>query len=483
MDALILRQEGKIQESLDLFQNCVYLNPQSADNLKQVARSLFLLARHKAAIDVYQEAAKFNQNDWEIAHNVGVCYMHLKDYEKAKDFLQQAITHKHHEISFIMLGKVHMLEKNTEQAIEVLTKAVEIFPENPDLLTSLGLLYMEMGHFQKACESLGNAMTFDPTHVKAIVAAGSMMQRHGDYDVALTKYRIAANSMPESATLWNNIAMCFFGKNKYIAAICCLKRANYLSPFDTKVLYNLGLVHLHMQQYASAFHFLSSMLSYKPKDPQVFMMLAICLTYLDDPDNARKAYEQSLLLDQNDPTVYLNYAVFLYNQNHRQEAVKTFTLFEQKKTTFINKGGVIDQELIEMASRLGPVLQVGENLVWKKPEAEKKAKPQTNTYVFKSKSDGKITSSSKLSTAPIATPSDSQLHSSITNKTPNPEQLNILSPRHAIRKAGNLPPLLSGAQLLPSLKSKPTAITTNNPMQGDAANLKKKPNNAELVQL
>lgn len=136
-----------------------------------------------------------------------------------------------------------------------------------------------------------------------------------------------------------------------------------------------------------------------------------------------------------------------------------------------------------MASRLGPVLQVGENLVWKKPEAEKKAKPQTNTYVFKSKSDGKITSSSKLSTAPIATPSDSQLHSSITNKTPNPEQLNILSPRHAIRKAGNLPPLLSGAQLLPSLKSKPTAITTNNPMQGDAANLKKKPNNAELVQL
>ena len=74
-----------------------------------------------------------------------------------------------------------------------------------------------MGHFQKACESLGNAMTFDPSHVKAIVAAGSMMQKHGDYDVALTKYRIAANSMPESATLWNNIAMCFFGKNKYVA--------------------------------------------------------------------------------------------------------------------------------------------------------------------------------------------------------------------------------------------------------------------------
>lgn len=38
--ALILRLEGKIQQSLELFQSCAILNPNSADNLKQVARSL-----------------------------------------------------------------------------------------------------------------------------------------------------------------------------------------------------------------------------------------------------------------------------------------------------------------------------------------------------------------------------------------------------------------------------------------------------------
>ena len=36
--------------------------------------------------------------------------------------------------------------------------------------------------------------------------------------------------------------MCFFGKKKFVAAISCLKRANYLAPFDWKILYNLGLV-------------------------------------------------------------------------------------------------------------------------------------------------------------------------------------------------------------------------------------------------
>lgn len=52
---------------------------------------------------------------------------------------------------------------------------------------------------------------------QAILAAGSMMQTHGDFDVAMNKYRVAACAVPESPPLWNNIGMCFFGKKKYVA--------------------------------------------------------------------------------------------------------------------------------------------------------------------------------------------------------------------------------------------------------------------------
>ena len=122
-----------------------------------------------------------------------------------------------------------------ELAIETYKRAIEYFPDNPDLLTTLGLLYLQTGDFQKAFENLGSALSFDPTHSKAILAAGSIIQTHGDFEVALTKYRISALKTKESAPLWNNIGMCFFGKKKYVAAISCLKRANYLAPFDWKV--------------------------------------------------------------------------------------------------------------------------------------------------------------------------------------------------------------------------------------------------------
>ena len=132
--ALIKRHQGDIQESLRLFQAATLLNPHNPENLKQVARSLsvvdsqrmittslsglrgdggkprphlvvsklfslpcdnvviphrgggaglsrHLLGRHKNALDVFDEASKLSEEDWEIWHNKGVCNMFLKDYE------------------------------------------------------------------------------------------------------------------------------------------------------------------------------------------------------------------------------------------------------------------------------------------------------------------------------------------------------------------------------------------------------------------
>ena len=38
--------------------------------------------------------------------------------------------------------------------------------------------------------------------------------------------------------------MCFYRKERYVAAIACLKRAFFLDPFAWIISFNLGLVHL-----------------------------------------------------------------------------------------------------------------------------------------------------------------------------------------------------------------------------------------------
>uniref|UniRef100_A0A665V808 BBSome complex member BBS4 n=1 Tax=Echeneis naucrates TaxID=173247 RepID=A0A665V808_ECHNA len=376
VQALILRLEGKIQQSLELFQSCAILNPSSADNLKQVARSLFLLGKHKAAIEFYHEAARLNEKDWEISHNLGVCYFFIKDFKNAEEHLNIALQISRHDKTFMMLGKIHLLVGETDKAIEVYRRAVEYSPENTELLTTLGLLFLQLGKYQKAFEHLGNALTFDPNNYKAILAAGSMMQTHGDFDVAMNKYRVAACAVPESPPLWNNIGMCFFGKKKYVAAISCLKRAHYLSPFDWKVLYNLGLVHLTMQQFASAFHFLSAAINLNPRMGELFMLLAVALTNLEDVENATRAYEQAVTLDESNPLVNLNFAIFLYNHGDKKRALDQYQEMERKVYQLQDSSSnfEFDPELMDMAQKMGTALQVAESLAWTKPGKDSKSK-------------------------------------------------------------------------------------------------------------
>ncbi|XP_075064432.1 BBSome complex member BBS4 [Mixophyes fleayi] len=374
VQALLLRLEGKIQESLELFQTCAILNPTSVDNLKQVARSLFLLGKHRAAVEVYIEAARLNNKDWEICHNLGVCYLYLKDLSKSKEQLNLALQQHRQDLTSMTLGKIQLMEGDTEGAIQTYLQALQLSPESTELLTTLGLLYLQNGLYQKAFEYLGNALTYDPSNYKGILAAGCMMQSHGDYDVALSKYRVAAASVPESSPLWNNIGMCFYGKKKYVAAISCLKRALYLSPFDWRVLYNLGLVHLSMQQYASAFHFLSAAISLHNSNATLYMLLAVALTYLEDTENAKNSYQQAASLDQTDPLVNLNFAVLLYNQGDKKGALIQYQELERKVSALRETATEFDPEMVDMAQKLGAALQVGESLVWTKQTKDQKAK-------------------------------------------------------------------------------------------------------------
>ncbi|GAB6027855.1 Bardet-Biedl syndrome 4 protein [Chamberlinius hualienensis] len=298
LQGLMFRSEGKLQDSLEMFHTCTILNGNSINNVKQVARSLFLLGRHKAAADLFEESKKLTDKDWDILHGLGECYHCMGDLEKAKECFREAFVVGKREESFIALGKVCMEQNEISLASEVYKKALEYFPDSYELHTELGLLYLEGGSQRKAFEHIGAALTLNPKNTGALLAAGVVMHKNSDIDAALSKYHLTASLAPDSASLWNNVGMSFFKRKKYVASISCLKRALFLAPLEWKILYNLGLVHLTMQQYASAFHFLSSAINLNSCIGKIFMLLAIALTYLQDAGNARLAYQQAVSLDK-----------------------------------------------------------------------------------------------------------------------------------------------------------------------------------------
>mmetsp|Transcript_29413 Transcript_29413/g.79061 ORF Transcript_29413/g.79061 Transcript_29413/m.79061 type:complete len:409 (+) Transcript_29413:107-1333(+) len=353
--ALLKRQKGEIQDSLQLFQAATCLNPNNINNLKQVGRSLYLLGKHKAALDVYREAMRLNEEDWEVFHNQGLCHMYLKQYDKAIDCFRQANSIQQHDVTYMQLGKVYTIQDDFREAVNVYLEALEFSPDNPEMLTTVGLLYLRLGENYRAFDFLGNSLTHDPKNPKTILAAGSIIQDHSDMDVALVKYRVAAVATPNSAQLWNNIGMCFFGKQRYVAAIACLKRALYLDPFEWIISYNLGLVHLNTGQYASAFHFFSSSINLKPDFPSSYMYLAITLSRLDDFENACSAYEKAIEMED-DHLFELNFAITLYNNAEMEKAREHFHRFETLYSRLDEETRTSDPEIAEQRQALSSVL-------------------------------------------------------------------------------------------------------------------------------
>ena len=129
-------------------------------------------------------------------------------------------------------------------------------------------------------------MNQDPRNPKTILATGSIIQDRSDHDASLLKYRVAAVYNPDSSELWNNIGMCFFGKQKYVAAIACLKKSLYLDPFQWIAAYNLGLVYLNTRQYASAYHYFSAAINLKADFSNTYMYLGITLNRIGDVESA-----------------------------------------------------------------------------------------------------------------------------------------------------------------------------------------------------
>ncbi len=345
---LIMREQGRIEESLTIFQAALCLNPTNINNLKQVGKSLYLLGKHREALDVFEEAQNIDTEDRMVWYSKGMCQKFLRNYEEGIECFETANSIQKHDSAYMELGDIYVRMGNIEEALNTYLDALDASPQNPTFLTLVGVLYLEMNDSHSAFEHLGNSLTYNNKDPKTILAAGSIIQKNGDFDVALTKYRVAMVQTPHSAPLWSNVGLCLYGKGKLIAATACLKRAIYLAPFDGRIDYNLGVLHLALEQYASAFYYFSAAINLQKmpnthptiEDARCYTYLGVSLSRLDDFENSCAAYEKAIELYAADPVTRLNYAITLFLNEDEENAKKHLQIYEALVKT--NKG----QELL-----------------------------------------------------------------------------------------------------------------------------------------
>ncbi|CAD5217465.1 unnamed protein product [Bursaphelenchus okinawaensis] len=325
--ALIAREEGKIKESLEWLQKVAEYNPNSVKLVYELGRSYLLLGDHERAIMAFDKGIRLDPNDWKFYYWKATCLYYSttnvrEAIGKAQECLTQYPRANKNVDMLTLMAKICIQKNDLIPAIEAYKIAHDLEPDNLEIISHLGLIYLKTGNEDKAFSHLGKALTYDQNHLPSLIAAAAILQNNADFDVALTKYRVATAACDHNGAIWSNIGMCFQGKGKLVAAISCLKRANYLNPLDWKILFNLSLAYFSMLQHSTAYHFMSAALNLNPKNRFLLMGLAIILTRLEDHANARKAYDRALAMEPNDYIIRLNYTVFEYRHGTPEAAAE-----------------------------------------------------------------------------------------------------------------------------------------------------------------
>ena len=94
------------------------------------------------------------------------------------------------------------------------------------------------------------------------------LERQGDYDAALTSYRLALRDRPNDRRILQNMAIAFSKTGQIEDAVRCYRRALELDPSSSGAHYGLAFLLLKRKDWAGAEYHLEAFLSHPPAGPE-----------------------------------------------------------------------------------------------------------------------------------------------------------------------------------------------------------------------
>lgn len=352
---LIARSGGRLSESLSLFKDCHAIYRYSNDTsyiLKEIGKTFYLLGKMSDSADIYNNVLHKNKDDWDCYYHIGLIFLNKKKYEKAEEYINMALNLNPCKEVLIASGKIYLKKGNKDQAIQRFEDALKLSPDDNNLMSTLGLLYLKAKDYEKAVDYFNKVLEVDKKYSKSLLGLAAINQLNGKFEEAYELLSMGFSSNNNSAYLWNNLGMWFFAKEKKIFAATCLKRALYLAPFEWFISFNLGLVYLKNEQYVTAFVHMNTAANLSKNQPNVYLYLAIICSELNNDGNAKNCFERALSLKE-DPIILFNYIIFLLKKKMFKEAKEKFDKLKDINSKLKKKNEEIDAQIPVINKILG----------------------------------------------------------------------------------------------------------------------------------
>ena len=172
--------------------------------------------------------------------NKGLTLHKAGKLEEAKLIYEKLLTKDQNNFELInLLGVISLQQKNFNDAITQINKAISINSNHHALYNNLGVVYKEIEEHESAIKNFKKAIELNPNYAEAYNNLGVIFKKKYQYKEAYNNYKTAIKLNPNYAEAYNNLGLLFGDIKNYKESIVNFSKAieinsNYLDAYKNR---------------------------------------------------------------------------------------------------------------------------------------------------------------------------------------------------------------------------------------------------------
>lgn len=213
-----------------------------------------------------------------------------------------------------------ILSRDFEQAARIYKGLLKSDPQNVELLSSLGNLYVKSGDDEKALAYFNEIIRIDQKNVEALNSLGGIYRRLKKYDDSISVLERAVIADESNVQSFYNLGFTFKLMGKYDDALNCFNRVVEENPEDVLAFNHIGSIYALKNQHKDAVSSYLRGLKIDLNHPILHLNLAKSYDTLGEFEKTQSEYEAALKTKPGWLEAIENYADLLLKKNKTRNA-------------------------------------------------------------------------------------------------------------------------------------------------------------------
>ena len=222
----------------------------------------------------------------------------LEKYDQSLEILEKALALQPNDPEvYTMRGNIYLVQGLHKEAIKNYNKAIPLSEDKADLNYQIGLAYQSAFKYQKAIEFYKKSIEIDINHENALYELAYCLDITNQLEHSISYYRKFIDQDPYSHYAWYNLGIVYNKLGNFEEAIKAYEYATLIDDSFASAYFNMGNSYMSLEKYTQAIDAYKKTLEIEGVSAETYCHLAETYEKLEHYDLAVKYYQKTVKID------------------------------------------------------------------------------------------------------------------------------------------------------------------------------------------